>query len=376
MGLETLGRLEQPLAPDNPLTSATQPVPASPRVPKWLPSADSPLGALVAAFKDTYHLLFHPIDTRRWVKLSFLCLFLGGGAISAAFHWALGALPAEAGASGASTRLRALLAQHPALLLGAVAVAITLGVMLVYVRALFRFALVGSILRREVYLRHAWRELRPVAGSYFRWLLTALLLVGALLAVGVLLFMGLLRMMERASVAASLLFALLLLGEGFVGLLTGLAITLTDDLVVPIIFAERQPMVAAWCRLLEKVRSEPGAFTLYVVLRVAIAVAVGIAVLLFLFPALVALFSGGILVAVAAVMALQLVGLNWAWTPVTTVLAGTAVLLWMSLLLILLGVAGMPGQVFLQTFGMRFIATRVPALGDLWREQIPQSEPE
>jgi hypothetical protein len=105
-------------------------------------------------------------------------------------------------------------------------------------------------------------------------------------------------------------------------------------------------------------------------------VGVGIAVLFFLFPALVALFSGAIIVAVVVVMALHLVGLAWVWNPLTVVLAGAAVLLLMVLLLTLLGVAGMPGQVFLQTFGMRFMAPRVPALAQLWQALTPQDQPE
>jgi hypothetical protein len=49
------------------------------------------------------------------------------------------------------------------------------------------------------------------------------------------------------------------------------------------------------------------------------------------------------------------------------VLAALALVLLIGLLLLLLGVAGMPGQVLLQSFGMRFLASRVPALDALWR---------
>lgn len=329
----------------------------------------------MTAFTDTYHLLLDPIDTRLWLKLSILCLFLGGGATSAAFHAALSALPSEVGAPNALAYLRVFLARHPTMLLLAAALAVSLGVTLVYLRALFRFALVDSILRREAHLREAIRELRPLANSYFRWLVGALILMGVILAAGALVVMPYLRTADRESLPTSLLLVLLLLGEALVGLLAALAITLTDDLVVPIIYAEREAMLAAWRRLLGQFRAEAGAFTLYILLRFVVSVGVGIAVLFFLFPALVTLFSGAIIVAVVVVMALQLVGLAWVWTPVTTLLAGAALLLLMAFLLILMGVAGMPGQIFLQTFGMRFMAPRVPALARLWQELTPRNQP-
>ena len=269
-----------------------------------------------------------------------------------------------------------MLTRHPALLLLCAALAVTFGVVLVYLRALCRFALVASILRKEVLHRSSVKEIRPLAGSYFRWLLGALLLMGVLLAAGAFVGMHYLRITDRASLPASFLLALLLLGEGFVGLLAGLAISMTDDLVVPIIYAERLAMFAAWRRLLAKIRTEAGAFTLFVFLRVVVSVGVGIAVLFFLFPALVTVFSGAILIAVPVVTALQFVGLTWVWTPVTSILTGAALLLLMALLLVLLSVAGMPGLVFLQTFGLRFMTPRVPALARLWQEHTLQRQPE
>jgi len=331
---------------------------------------------LVAAFNDTYHLLLDPIDTRLWMKLSVLCLFLGGGATSAAFHWALSALPGELGGADVMAHLRVFLARHPTLLLLATALAIALGITLVYLRALFRFALVDSILRREAHLHGAIRELRPVAGSYFRWLLGALVVMGLTLAAGALVALPSLRAASGQSLTPSIFVAAILLAEALIGFLAALGITLTDDLVVPIIYAERLTVLPAWRRLLEKLRGEAGAFTLYILLRFVVSVGVGIAVLFFLFPALVALFSGAIIVAVVVVMALHLVGLAWVWNPVTVVLAGAAVLLFMALLLTLMGVAGMPGQVFLQTFGLRFMAARVPAVAQLWQALTPQDQSE
>ena len=38
-------------------------------------------------------LLFRPFIGRRWIALSVVCLFLGGGTSTAAFQWGFGALP-------------------------------------------------------------------------------------------------------------------------------------------------------------------------------------------------------------------------------------------------------------------------------------------
>ena len=275
-----------------------------------------------------------------------------------------------------TAHLRVFLARHPTLLVLTTALAVALGVTLVYFRALFRFALVDSILRREAHLRRAIRELRPVARSYFRWLLGTLIVMGAILATGALVALPSLRTANGQPLPSSILVAAILLGEVLLGFLAALGITLTDDLVVPIIYAERLTVLPAWGRMLKELRAEAGAFTLYILLRFVVSVGVGIAVLFFLFPALVALFSGAIIVAVVVVIALHLVGLAWVWNAVTVALAGATLLLLMALLLALMGVAGMPGQVFLQTFGLRFMAPRIPALARLWETLTPQDQPE
>jgi hypothetical protein len=55
-----------------------------------------------------------------------------------------------------------------------------------------------------------------------------------------------------------------------------------------------------------------------------------------------------------------LLGFAWAWNPITVALALAALVLLIGVLLILLSVAGMPGQVFLQDYGLRFILPRLP----------------
>ena len=331
----------------------------------------SPVGALTSAFSDAVQLLLNPFAPRRWIKLSVVCLFLGGGTTSAAFQWSLGNLPSDIGLQEGLTRLGEYGAQHTWLVLLATVLGLSLAVALVYLRAICRFVLVDSLLRGEISLRRALPETRPLAHSYFFWLLSALVVVGAALGTGILLTFPYLRTAAASrshSIAFSLTLAGLLLAQVLVGLALGLIIILTDDLAVPIMYAERLPLLAAWRKLLRRMRAEAGTFTLYVVLRFVVSVGVGIAVLFVLFPALVVLFSGVVISTALVVLMLRVVGVAWLWTPFTIVLAALGLVLLTGLLLILLSVAGMPGQVFLQGFGMRFMAPRVPALDARWRE--------
>ena len=330
----------------------------------------SPPGALTSAFSDTIQLLLNPFAPRRWIKLSLLCLFLGGGATSAAFHWSLGTLPGDLGLQEVLGRLREYLVQHSWLILLATALGFSLAVALVYLRAICRFVLVDSILRGEAFIRGTLPQVRSLAHSYFLWLLGALVFVGTALGTEILVVFPYLRTAATSgthSIAFSTMLAGLLAVQVLVGLAFALVITLTDDFAVPIMYAERICLLAGWRKLWRTMRAEAGAFTLYVVLRFVVSVGVGTAVLFVLFPTLVVLFSGAIIVAALVLLTLQVVGVAWVWTPLTVVLAALAVLVLTGLLLILLSVAGMPGQVFLQDFGMRFVASRVPALDALWR---------
>jgi len=342
-----------------------------------VPGSDgvSPVRALEFAFHDTLHLLFSPFEGRRWIKLSVVCLFLGGGTSSAAFHWSLGTLPAEVGFQEAVSDLLDFIAGNPLLILSIILLGLGLSLILFYLRAIFRFVLIDSIIREEVSVRKAARELRRPAHSYFFWLLGILVVVGILLGTGALLALPHLRT-AAASGGGSLVFVALLAGiflaEIGMGLFVALVVTLTDDLVAPIMYAEKQRFPAAWKTVWRHFRAEPRTFGLYVLVRFIMAVAVGAAVLLFLFPALVAVFSGAIISGALVVLTLRLVGVAWVWNSLTLFLASLGLLLLISALLLLMSVVGMPGQVFLQDMGIRFIGSRVPSLGATLKGASPK----
>ena len=328
--------------------------------------------ALSQAWYDTVEFLFKPLDVERWFWLSFICLFLGGGAASAAFSWSFGALPGNVGLERILGPLHDYVSEHLWLITLAVTLGLGFGLALLYLRALLRFVLVDALVGRAVRLRMAWTETRPLGRSYFWWLLGTLLLVGASLTSGALAAIPYLRTLISAG-TRSLLFWVILTGllliDILVGLLLAVVVILTDDLVVPLMYAEGLALLPAWKRLWQSLRAEVGGFAAYVLLRFAVGIAVGAGALFFLFPILIGLFSGAIMTGVLVLLGVRLLGLTWAWNPLTTSLALAAFLLLIGAILIVLSVVGMPGQLLIQNFGIRFMSARAPALKALLHSQ-------
>ena len=314
--------------------------------------------------------LFHPFRASRWIKLGAVCLFLGGGTPTAAIHWALSILPGEIGLADFSLRIRSVLIEHRGLAVVAFVLGLGFLLALLYMRSVLRFVLVDAVVRQEVSVRRAWRSLRRFGQSYFLWLAGTLALLGGGLTALVILMFPYLRSVRSAGahkLAASLLLMAILASIVLIGLMVGLLIALTDDLVVPIVYAERSSLPAAWRKVGKQMRTDPTAFLLYIALRLVISVAVSVAILVFLFPVLVSLFSGVVIVAALVVIGLRLMGFAWVWNSVTILLGTSTLALLTGLLFILLSMVGMPGQVFIQDYGVRFIGSRFPALKSLCR---------
>jgi hypothetical protein len=331
-------------------------------------SAEAPLAAtraLSAAFHDTVDLLVKPLDAIRWLKLSVLCLFLGGGTPSAAFNWSLGSLPGDIGFRGVLARARATVAEHAWLIAVVSVAALALLLVMLYLRSVFRFVLVDAILKREVRFGPSLRDTRRVGRSYFRWLLAAVVVITIALVGGGALVYPHLRLAVAAGMRSPAFWATLvaiLTIDVLIGLAVALVIVLTDDFVVPIMYAEGVPLLAAWRKLQPRLRAEPGAFAVYVFLRFCVAVATSVVALFLLFPLLLGLFSGAIVTGALAVIGLHFLGYAWSWNPLSISLTSAALAVLISLMLVLLSVVGMPAQVLIQDFGIRFIASRHPAV--------------
>jgi len=333
----------------------------------------SPIDSLSPAWSETMRLLFRPVIGRRWMALSVVCLFLGGGTSTAAFQWGFGALPVDLHATEWILRARAAIAQHWSLTLLASVLSLLLVLGLIYVRCVLRFVLIDAVVKQEVTIRAAWINLKASGRSYFLWLLGVVGAVTVLIFAAIALslrYLAPLRDGGRAWFASALLVGELV-AVVLLGLLVTVLIMLTDDLAAPLMYAERISLPAAWRTVAMISRRDPGTLLFYVVLRFAVSMGISLAVLSVLFPALMGLSSGALVSAALVILTLRVVGLAWAWNPVTVILAVLALGVFTAIIFAILSVVGMPGQVYLQNYGVRFIGSRVPSLGVLCRASSP-----
>ncbi len=336
----------------------------------------TPNESLSVAWEETLRLLFRPFQRQRWVKLSAVCLLLGGGTTTAAFQWSFSTLPVDVTSTAAFLRLRLILAQHFSLMVLAVTFTLLFALALIYVRCVFRFVLVEAVIKQEVAVGPAWRNLQPLGRAYFFWSLgvlgTAFVLVTGVV-VGSFPYLSPSRLPGSPPWVSSLLQVVVLTVVALAGSLVAVTLTLTDDWVVPLVYAERISFPSAWRKAWQLARRDSGTFLYYLGWRLVVSIGIGVAVLFFLFPVLTGLSSGAMVVVALVILGLRLAGLAWVWNPATILLAAVALLLITGLLFILLSVAGMPGQVFLQNYGVRFIASRSTSLEGLCRASAASS---
>lgn len=327
----------------------------------------SPVEALSPAWNETIHLLFRPFLGRRWISLSLVCLFLGGGTSTAAFQWSFGALPVDLHPADLLQRVRGVIAQYIILIVLAVLISAALISSIIYARCVMRFVLVNAVLQRDFSIRAAWRASRFAGRSYFRWLVGV---VGAILGlvfggmVVSLRYLNPLLASGHPSWIPSLLLVTELVAVVLLGLALAIAITVTDDLVAPVMYARHVSLPTAWKEVWGIARRDWGTFLFYVVMRFAASMGISIIALFILFPVLMGLSSGALVAAALVIFTLRAFGLAWVWNPLTIFLGIVALSIFTGLLFALLSVVGMPGQAFLQNYGVRFIASRVPAVDD------------
>ncbi len=330
----------------------------------------SPVESLFPAWEETLRLLFRPFRRHRWIALSVVCLFLGGGTSTAAFQWGFGSLPIDLHTSEILQRLRETVAQHLSLIILSVVLSAGLLLGLVYARCVLRFVLIDAVIKQTVAVGAAWKSLESVGRSYFLWLLGVVGFVLAGVSGTIIVSLHYLSVLRDASHpwwVASLLLVVELVAVVLIGLLVAVLITLTDDLVCPLMYADRISLPAAWKTVWKITRRDRGTLLAYLALRFAVSIGISVAVLIVLFPVLMGVSSGALVAAALIVLALRLVGLAWAWNPVTISAAVIGMGLLTTVVFALLSVVGMPGQVYLQNYGVRFMASRVPSLGELCR---------
>lgn len=298
-----------------------------------------------------------------------VCVFLGGGTTTAAFQWGFGSLPVDLHASELLLRIRLMMAQHLSLIVLAAILSLFLVLGVIYARCVLRFVLIDAVIKQGV-VGAQWRSLELLGRSYFLWLVGVVGAVAATVCGVMAATFRLANLLRGAGCpwwVSSLVLVAELVAVVLLGLLVAVVITLTDDLVSPVMYANRSSLPAAWRIVGKAARGDSATFLFYVVLRFAVSTAIGIAVLFVLFPVLMALSSTALLTMALGTFALHATGLIWSWNAFTLGVGAFALGLLTALVFALLSVVGMPGQVYLQNYGVSFIAARVESLGSLCR---------
>jgi hypothetical protein len=268
------------------------PVPSSPVV--------SPIDAARDAWAFTRRELF-PVRIERWLLLGVLAFldqcgrsFRGGG--PGGGHGRSGWHAGEGSGSPGEAlewlqRAAEWLSAHAALvavgvLAGVVAVALVAAVVL-WVNSRGVFLYLDAVVGGRPGIGRAWRQHAAAASSYFGWSLgltlsgfALVLFAAGLVATGLFAFAtGRLQGGDAWVAAVAIVPVLLLLGLALP--LVALAALALHDFVAPLQLATRQPCGAS-ARLLEAlVMANPGAFVLYLVLKLLVTVAGGLVVVVF-----------------------------------------------------------------------------------------------
>ncbi|UPV73689.1 hypothetical protein M0R89_14220 [Halorussus limi] len=299
---------------------------------------------------DATKSLLTPLDARQWLKLALVVFFLGsggGGGPSAGAGGSTGTPadgPGTTPGHGVEFDVPAALGDVLPILLGAIAVALVVGLLYVLVGAVMEFVFVESLRRQRVRIRsyadqHLGRALRLFVFRVALGLLVAVpavaLVVGAVgLATG-----GL-------DVSLGLLVVLIPL-LALLGFLVAAVDAFTVSFVVPVMILKNVGVLAGWRRFWPTLTREWKQYGVYALVRFVLALGVG------LIASVVGGVVGALLVApvavvgVVAVPALGGVGAVLS-NPVALAVAGLLALAYFALLTAALAVVFVPIQTYLR----------------------------
>lgn len=297
--------------------------------------------------------LLWPIEWRRWLKLSFVMLFIGGASGTNPLQF--GGNTSGAGdrefnvGSGMPDTVPAVVGSELAVIAAIGAFLLLLGLLFVLAGSIMEFVFVRSLQDEKVTLRRYWRTHWRQGLRLFGFrvgfgvlsLGVAGLLVGAVIAPGLLGFD-----------AVSLGLLLVVIPVGIVlGILSRIVTGFTTVFVVPIMMVEQRGLISAWRQFWPTVTGQWKQYLVYVVMSVVLQIAGGI-------------LAGIVTVIAALVVAIPfgIVGLLGAGLLAVFEPAGWALLLVAGLLFVLaLVVLSLSVSIPVQTF-LRYYALLV--LGD------------
>jgi hypothetical protein len=234
-----------------------------------------------------------------------------------------------------------------------------------YVNSVFRFVLFDSVVQRDCSLGDGWQRRHREGGRFFLWQLVFQISAGLffLLLVGVPLAIAAaagLTTDTRRHLGSLVGGVVLFIGFVLVFALVASAVqVLARDFLVPIMALEGLDFADGWSRLLAMIRPEPGAFAIYLLLKLALSI---VAAVLF---SILAIFPA-VAVAVPAVVTVLLgaaAGLTWNVITISlAVICGTVLVM---VLIYLISFVSVPAIIFFPAYSLYFLAGRYPRLANV-----------
>jgi len=271
-----------------------------------------------------------------------------------------------------------------AIICSAVAVMMTIYVIIYYLCSRLRFAFFDIVLNRGEFVAPAWRKygaqslkwalFKAALGSVFCVLIAVPLVP---LAHKIFVIFSNTHFEQGQQLPPAFMQAIFSIYAGILALYLIIGIfallnSLLSDFVVPSLALENTTLAEAFRRAGRLVRNEPGAVCLYAVIKIAIFLVGGMAVGIFFYIFLFAVILVAFIVGLLAYFVLHLLHVPQEAMSVLGIIAG--VLLYIST--IVFGITFANGTLYtiLESYSLYFLGGRYPLLGDLLDRSTPPTE--
>jgi len=319
-----------------------------------------------------------PFRFKTWFKVGFIG-WLAGAASSGGCNFNLPSGPSS-GPSGADIEqnIRTFVSEHMLMLVLLVAFSFALSAAFVYLACRFRFVLFDSVLQQDPQIGRGWRSYAGPAHRYFGFSICLMVASGIalLLIVGLPLWRafksGVFQSDNPFPALLAYLIPLVLGGLLFL-IVAATVTTLVNDFMVPALALDNMTIGDAWAQLRAMISAEPGAFVVYLLMKVVLSVAGGIAVAIATLVVVLVIAIPSALVVVMFVAIFKDAGP--AGTTFGIILVAIGILVAVGAFLVLTFLASAPLTVFLTSYAFYFLGGRYPRLGDQLWPRIPEPIP-
>ncbi len=337
--------------------------------------------AMTAGLKEMGRILFKTFAVKKWLKLGLITLLMGFGS---RFNLNIGNTKDLEKIQGSFPEAKEALGaviiyfrEHiaVAILLAIATFLIILGLILffVWLRSVFSFIFLGSVIKNEVLIKRGFRENRARGRSFFLWNLafSVISLIVLALVVGVpILIMG--RYGTSAPGGGTnipvVVFGIvaIVLGVLIVPILAVLIQTLVYDFILPIMYVENRRIIDGWQRFLPILKSNKKNLFLYLLLKIGLGIVALIgSIIVTIILSLVFLLIFAIIGLLIFLLA-KAVGLSW--NPLLITLAVTGGMLVIIGINYVYNCFLLPIPVFFRAYSLLFLGSCDDGLVTLRRE--------